>query len=447
MPAVTSVRPDSSQSNCHNGNVLVMTRSRRLTARLATIFLVVTILFGGVPTVQADEVADQQQVIEQLAAELAALNDRIAMIDEEHGGALDQQAVLAAQMVETSAKVDEEQAKLEVLQAEMTRIAVNRFVGGDSLALSPLFSSASSYNDAQQLTALSDLALDTGAGTADELDALLRTLDAHVEELKEQQRQADELVEHLESQQAEGEALIAEYLQKAAEAEARYGLLVQREAERQATLVAEQQARAAREAQDEQARAAQAVPAPATTTVAAPRGGGAAAGAGGADVHSGPVADDRDNAPMNTDPASSEPTAPEPAAPEPVAPEPAIPPPPAVSSRADVAVAAAYSQLGVPYGAFKAIPGVAFDCSGLTMWAWAQAGVSLPHQSKQQYASNPHVPRDEVAPGDLLFFYSPIHHVGMYVGDGMMIDAPHTGAFVRLKAVNWNTVVGISRPG
>ena len=89
----------------------------------------------------------------------------------------------------------------------------------------------------------------------------------------------------------------------------------------------------------------------------------------------------------------------------------------------------------------------AFDCSGLTKWAWGEAGVSLPHQSRQQYASNPHVQRDDVAPGDLVFFYSPISHVGIYVGDGMMIDAPHTGAFVRLKAVNWNAVVGISRPG
>ena len=71
----------------------------------------------------------------------------------------------------------------------------------------------------------------------------------------------------------------------------------------------------------------------------------------------------------------------------------------------------------------------------------------MPHQSGQQYASNPHVSQDQVEPGDLVFFYSPIHHVGIYVGDGMMIDAPHTGAFVRLKAVNWSTVVGISRPG
>jgi cell wall-associated NlpC family hydrolase len=64
-----------------------------------------------------------------------------------------------------------------------------------------------------------------------------------------------------------------------------------------------------------------------------------------------------------------------------------------------------------------------------------------------QYASNPHVPKDQAQPGDLVFFYSPISHVGMYIGGGMMIDAPHTGALVRLVPVRWNRVVGVARPG
>jgi cell wall-associated NlpC family hydrolase len=110
-------------------------------------------------------------------------------------------------------------------------------------------------------------------------------------------------------------------------------------------------------------------------------------------------------------------------------------------------VSAAYSQLGVPYVAFEASPSRGFDCSGLTSWAWAQAGVYMPHQSGQQYRSFPHVSRDQAEPGDLVFFYNPIHHVGMYVGGGMMIDAPHTGAVVRLVAVKWGSVVGLARPG
>jgi cell wall-associated NlpC family hydrolase len=104
-------------------------------------------------------------------------------------------------------------------------------------------------------------------------------------------------------------------------------------------------------------------------------------------------------------------------------------------------------MLGVPYRAFQASPQTGFDCSGLTMWVWAQAGVHIPHQSGQQFATLPHVPLDQAQPGDLVFFYSPISHVGIYIGNGQMIDSPHTGAVVRVRALRWDMVVGVARPG
>jgi cell wall-associated NlpC family hydrolase len=103
--------------------------------------------------------------------------------------------------------------------------------------------------------------------------------------------------------------------------------------------------------------------------------------------------------------------------------------------------------LGTPYVAFQQTPQHGFDCSGLTTWAWAQAGVSIPHQSALQYATNPHVPKNQAQPGDLIFYYSPISHVGIYVGGGKMIDSPHTGAVVRVTNVRWNEVAGVARPG
>ena len=122
-------------------------------------------------------------------------------------------------------------------------------------------------------------------------------------------------------------------------------------------------------------------------------------------------------------------------------------PPPPVSPGAATAVAAATSQLGVPYVAFALAPGVAFDCSGLTAWAWAQAGVSLPHQSGMQFAGLPHVAVADAQPGDLLFYHSPIRHVTIYIGNGRMIHAPNPGSVVQVGTVNWNNVVGIARPG
>jgi peptidoglycan DL-endopeptidase CwlO len=119
---------------------------------------------------------------------------------------------------------------------------------------------------------------------------------------------------------------------------------------------------------------------------------------------------------------------------------------PAPRSGAAGAVAAAMSQLGVGYRYATAIPGVAFDCSGLTAWAWGQAGVSLPHQSRAQYAMLPHVPQSQVQPGDLIFYYNPIGHVAMYIGSGQMVHATHPGDVIKVAAVNWGRVVGIGRP-
>lgn len=102
----------------------------------------------------------------------------------------------------------------------------------------------------------------------------------------------------------------------------------------------------------------------------------------------------------------------------------------------DEVVKMAESQIGVPYVWAGATPGKAFDCSGLTMWAWKQAGVNLPHNADAQYhdsAHVEHVPLSQLKPGDLLFYNDggSIHHVTMYVGNGKMVEAPHTGANVR----------------
>ena len=92
----------------------------------------------------------------------------------------------------------------------------------------------------------------------------------------------------------------------------------------------------------------------------------------------------------------------------------------------------ALSRRGDPYVWAAAGPGE-FDCSGLVMWAFAQEGISLPHYTGAQWNSGMHVARNDLEPGDLVFFGADISHVGIYVGDGLMVDAPNTGAVVRVE--------------
>ena len=125
-----------------------------------------------------------------------------------------------------------------------------------------------------------------------------------------------------------------------------------------------------------------------------------------------------------------------------------VPPPqdlPAPSDHASVAVSTAEAQLGKPYVYAGSGPDT-FDCSGLTMYAWAAAGVSLSHNAEAQYNSLPHVPIDALEPGDLVFYGSPIHHVGMFVGNGTMIEAPYTGVNVRYHTIYRSDFAGAARP-
>lgn len=116
------------------------------------------------------------------------------------------------------------------------------------------------------------------------------------------------------------------------------------------------------------------------------------------------------------------------------------------SGRAAAAVQYALAQVGDAYVYGAAGPS-AFDCSGLTMMAWAQAGVSLPHSSSAQFSSGPQVSSSDLQPGDLVFYYSPISHVGMYIGNGMIVHAANPGSGVTTAPVMSMPYVGAVRPG
>jgi len=104
------------------------------------------------------------------------------------------------------------------------------------------------------------------------------------------------------------------------------------------------------------------------------------------------------------------------------------------SSVAQRAVAAAMSRLGDRY-VFGATGPKRFDCSGLVQWAYRQAGISTTHYTGTLWNDYRHIPESQLKPGDLVFFYRDHHHVGIYIGNGLMVNAPHTGDVVRIASI------------
>ena len=123
---------------------------------------------------------------------------------------------------------------------------------------------------------------------------------------------------------------------------------------------------------------------------------------------------------------------------------------PAASGVAQIAIAFAQSKLGLPYQ--WGGTGPLYDCSGLTQAAYASAGVQLHRIARDQFWDGPHVPLAQLQPGDLVFYAddvndpATIHHLGLFVGDGQMIEAPRTGAFVRYASIDRPGYIGAVRP-
>lgn len=398
--------------------------------------LAATLLLGGVVvgTANADGISDQKAKVERIADQLDAIQDKIDRLDDEYNAAQDRQEQLNQEIAVAQTKVDAQQQQLDALQVTISKIAIDKYTNASDTELSPVFSDAGAYSDAQQRDELNRISIDNGSGDIDEAAAIATQLGKDKADLETKEREAADLVATLQDKTDQANALVDQYTKQYSDAKAELGDLIQQEQERRAAAaVAKAQEIQARQdaAAKAKADAAKAAADAAARSASSPSsGGGSTPTAPASSTPRGGGGDD-------DTPAKSAVTAP-PASSN-------NPPPP--SSRAGTAIAAAQGQLGVPYRFAAESPGVAFDCSGLTKYAWGQAGVSLPHQSAQQYASTPHVSRDQIQPGDLIFYHSPISHVAIYIGGGALIHAPRTGDVVKVAAVNWGNVIGISRPG
>jgi cell wall-associated NlpC family hydrolase len=113
---------------------------------------------------------------------------------------------------------------------------------------------------------------------------------------------------------------------------------------------------------------------------------------------------------------------------------------------AGTAIEFACSQIGKPYGWGASGPD-AYDCSGFTMAAWEQAGVSLPHNAASQRSVTSYIERSQLRPGDLVFYYSDLSHVGMYAGDGWIVHSSRAGVPVGMAPIDRSPIHSYGRPG
>jgi peptidoglycan DL-endopeptidase CwlO len=346
----------------------------------------------------ADQISDKQAQAAQVASKLDELNQKLSALDEQYNQAVIQLDTAQKNVADAQTRLDSTNAQLDQAAQQLRSFAVQAYMTGND---TPAFEAAltSSAQDATQKKSYLEAASGSRQDLVDQLHSIKQQASAETAKVSDAKDQAQKVEDSLKKAKGQADADVAEQAQIKSQVNGELATLVQQQQQAQAAA----QAAAAKASAD--AAAAQQASAQKTalaqTAAAAPAPGPVKSNGGGG----------------TTTPVGSP------------------------SSGAAGAVDAARSQLGVPYVWAGASPG-GFDCSGLTMWAWAHGGKSLPHSAAGQYAMSQHIPLSDLQPGDLVFFSEggTIGHVGIYTGGGMMIHAPHTGDVVKYDSIYfWTT--------
>ena len=376
----------------------------------------------GLAVVRSDAASISQfrDQARRLAAQIDTNGMRIAAIGEQINGANYELGRLRSEIRAISARLRSETEAEAKLRGGMRSMAAQLYVESGQTAMLP--SSATVLKSAAASVYVQAVASKNQKLATDYRKAVesvrknKRTLEDRERAVSANQRALLGAKRSMESANRSEAALLARV-------EGELGELVRKEqarVEAEATRAA--QARAAR---DEAARRARAAAASSTTTGRSNTGSGspstASPGSTSGSGSGGSGASGGGGVPFPTDPAPS--------------------------PRVAAVIAFARAQIGKPYQ-WGAIGPSTYDCSGLTMQAWAAGGVYMPHYSGAQFSSFPHVSLSNLRPGDLIF-KGPggSAHVSLYVGGGMQIAATHTGDFVRLQPVRYSGLSGAVRPG
>jgi cell wall-associated NlpC family hydrolase len=347
-------------------------------------------------TASADQISDKQTQATQVASKLDDLNQKLSALDEQYNQAVIQLDTAQKNVADAQIRLDATNAQLDVAAQQLRSFAVQAYMTGND---TPAFEAAltSSAQDAAQKKSYLEAASRSRQDLLDQLHSMKQQAATETAKVSEAQSQAQKVEASIKQAKDQADTAVAEQAQINSQVKGELATLVHEQQQAQAAA----QATAAKASADA-AAAQQAATQRTAATQTAPQAG--------------PV-QSADTGGGTTTPIGSP------------------------SGGAGAAIAAAQSMLGVPYVWAGASPS-GFDCSGLTLWAWAHGGKTLPHSAASQYAMSQHIPVSALQPGDLVFFTEggSIGHVGLYIGGGMMIHAPHSGSVVKIDSIYfWTT--------
>jgi cell wall-associated NlpC family hydrolase len=353
-----------------------------------------------------DPISDKRSEAARVADRLEELQEQAEVLAEQYNDARLALAQVEAKVEAAQERVADAKASLRRRTADVAEYAVNAYVLGDQGSGAVEVLSATDGTEVGRRQGYASAAIGNREDLLDRLRSARAEASADTRKLREVRKAAADAKARLDAKRQAAQEAVDEQQATVDRVEGELSRLLQAEQRRRAAAAE----RRAREAQRQAAaRARRSTP---TTTRQAPTTGGTGS----------------------------------PSAPPQTAPPAPPPPAPPVGQGASAAIAAARSVLGVRYTWAGADPSTGFDCSGLVMWAWAHGGVSLPHSSAAMYGATRRISMDQLQPGDLVFYGSPIHHVALYIGGGQIIHAPHTGSYVQIASVYyWSDVAGAGR--
>ncbi len=422
---------------------------RRAGALLVLVALITGSLFPASPS-SADAIADKQAEAERITRQLEEQGRRVSILAEDYDEARVRIESLEGELTSARQQVAKTDTRASAIRLRLKDQAVAAYMRGGSTQALALLVGVDKTDDIavrshyiRSLTSGANDVLDELRAVKIQLDEQRQRLDAAQSEAKvaatlaESKRKEAATAEAAQRKtlgQVQGElaTLVEAETQRRAEEEAKRAqaeLAARKASVEAAARDAELKAAAAKETAAKEAAARDAAK-QTTTTAKAPSAASVP----------GPVVTVR---PTTTSAPATTTTRPTTTTTSPsIAPSGGSTTPP--SAGAEAAIAEARRQIGKPYEWGGSGPDT-FDCSGLTSWAWRAGGKSLPHSSRAQWTATSRVSMDDIRPGDLLFYGEPIHHVGLYIGDGQMIEAPETGKNVRYGSIFRRDLVGAGR--